>query len=96
MASQKINFTQKGMALAKDFAKVVEGFDEWVTMYFDLGYDAAGGDVLEDADIAGLNRDKAKVADLVTLGQQAKNFRDNLAVTQGDYGASLNKMRDDY
>jgi len=96
MASQKINFTQTGMALATDLAKAIEGLDEWVNMYFDLGYDAAGADVLEDANIASLNRDKAKVASLVTVGQQAKNFRDNLAVTQGDYGLPINQMRDDY
>lgn len=96
MASQKINFTQVGMALARDFAEVIEGFDEWVSVYFDLGYDTAGGDVLEDADIEELNRDKAKVAELITVGQQAKNFRDNLAVATADYGSSINKMRDDY
>ena len=53
-------------------------------------------DEITDADVSSTGLTAADVGNLVTMGQQLKNFRDNSAVTTGDYGATMNKARTDF
>lgn len=93
--ANKLLFAQTGQRLATTLADTISEADEWVSAYFDRTYGSGGAAEIVDGDVSSLGITAANLAALVTLSQQLKNFRDNAAVTQGDYGSTLSKMRTD-
>lgn len=64
-------------------------------MYTDRGYGSGGGNeiVAQDLTDAGEEMTVAQLTNAMTLIDQLKNFRDNAAVTTGDYGATISQVR---
>lgn len=58
-------------------------------------FDRAYSGTITDADIAGSGLTVAQLTDAIVLFEQLLKFRDNQAVTTGDYGATLNRLRSD-
>lgn len=93
--SNKIVFSQKGQEVSNALAKAANDLEDFVSTFFDRGYNIGGADQIVDADIASLGIDAATLNSFVTTAQQLANFFGNAAVTQGDYDSSVNKMRTD-
>lgn len=93
MTTEKERFAAELLEHAKKLHQVRQLTAELVGTYFDLGFDGGGSDPIADGDITNYNFDAADVANYITLLQQFGNFMDNSAVSTGDYGASLNKVR---
>ena len=94
MAS-KLKFADKAQDISTRLAAIIDEAADMDTVYFDRGYNSGGGDPIADADVSSLGITAADVGDFITLAQQLANFANNAAVTQGDYDATLNKMRTD-
>ena len=94
MATEKQRWTDEIYNISLKLSQVMEKAPEIVGAYFDNGYNSGGADELVTGDISSVyNFTGAEVGDLVTLLQQFNNFHGNSAVTTGDYGATLNKIR---
>lgn len=93
--SKKNEFVNEFKLQATSLAQIIARCEELEDIYFDRGYNSGGADAITDADISSTGLTAAQVGSLITLGQQIVNFRDNAAVTTGDYGATLNVARND-
>jgi hypothetical protein len=91
----KITFATQAQLDATTMAQVADRLANLESVYFDRGYDGGGSNPIIDADITSLNITAADLAALITLTQQLANFLGNLAVTSGDYDATLNTVRTD-
>lgn len=91
----KIQFGTQAQLDATTLAQVADKLANLETVYFDRGYNSGGSDPIANADIVSLNITAADLAALITLIQQFNNFLGNLAVSTGDYDATLNTVRKD-
>lgn len=91
----KLTFGEQSQNDATTLAQVADKLSNLETVYFDRGYNSAGSNPIVDGDIVSLNITAADLAALITLTQQLNNFLGNLAVTTGDYDATLNTVRTD-
>lgn len=91
----KVTFAQVVQSSATALDDLIDSTDDIVKAFFDRGYNVGGADPLVDADFTSLGITAANISSFITLAQQLSNFRSNLAVTQGDYQATLNKLRTD-
>jgi len=91
----KIQFASQAQNEATTMAQLADKLANLETVYFDRGYDSGGSNPITNDDIASLNFTAAELASLITLIQQFNNFLGNLAVTAGDYDATLNAVRSD-
>lgn len=86
-------FVQRVQGNAQRLAVEVETAEDMKAIYYDRAYNSGGANELTDEDLAEFNITAAQLASYVTLCEQLVNMRDNAAVTQGDYGATLNQVR---
>jgi hypothetical protein len=91
----KITFASQAQSAAARLAAVIDDLESLSSVYYDRGYDSGGADAIADADVEALGLAAAELTAFVTMADQLTNFRDNLAVTTGDYGATINQVRDD-
>jgi hypothetical protein len=91
----KITFASQAQSAAARLAAVIDDLESLSSVYYDRGYDSGGADAIADADVEALGLTAAELTAFVTMADQLTNFRDNLAVTTGDYGATINQVRDD-
>lgn len=91
----KLTFGEQSQKDATTLAQVADRLTNLETVYFDRGYNSVGTNPIVDGDIVSLNITAADLAALVSLTQQLNNFLGNLAVTTGDYDATLNTVRTD-
>ena len=82
--------------VATRVAQAINDSDDHVATYFDRTYNSGGADAITDADISSTGLTATQAGNLVTMFQQLLNFRDNAAVTQADYGATMNLARTDF
>jgi hypothetical protein len=94
MAS-KITFTQQAQDTVTNIGKAMQVAEDLSKTYFDRGYNSGGSNPIIDSDVNQLGITAANVASFITLAQQLINLFGNVSVTQGDYKATLNKMRTD-
>lgn len=96
MAS-KSTFIDRLVGLATTLAETAEGLASIENTYFDRGYNGGGADPITAPDIPSKHGTltATDIANFITLIQQFNNFRNNAAVTTGDYDNTLNDVRDD-
>lgn len=76
---------------AEALAQAVAQAGEVVAVFVDRDYDDVS--TVTDEDLAEFDLNRADVAAYIAACQQLINWRDNLVVTQGDYGEAINKVR---
>lgn len=91
----KLTFGEQSQNDATTLAQVADKLTNLETVYFDRGYNSGGSNPIVDGDIVSLNITAADLGALITLIQQLNNFLGNVAVTTGDYDATLNTVRTD-
>jgi hypothetical protein len=91
----KITFGTQAQLDATTLAQVADKLANLESVYFDRGYNGGGSDPIADVDVESLGITAADLAALITLIQQFNNFLGNVAVTSGDYDATLNTIRND-
>ena len=96
-SQQKAYLTDYRLAFRK-IAEAIEEAEKLYAMYFDRTYGSGGANEITDADLTaeGLDYadiDASSIASGITAIEQLKNYRDNAAVSTGDYGATINKLR---
>jgi len=93
MDTQAQAFVQRTQGNAQDLAIAIETAVELRSIYYDRTYGDSGAKEITDADLVDYGITAAQLASYITLCEQLANLRDNLAVTQGDYGATINQVR---
>lgn len=78
--------------LGRDLARAMSTAQDLHSVFFDREYDEATG--VTDADLVEWDMTKADVSAFINCCEQLINLRDNAAVTQGDWGATINVVRD--
>jgi len=91
--SQKLNFARQLQLDAGNLAQLKDTILTRTGIYFDRGYNST--DAITDEDVASLGILAVDVSNWITLLQQLENFFGNVAVAQGDYDATTNKIRND-
>ena len=84
-----VELIRDAVALAPIMDKLADRNKE----YFDNGYNSGGADQIADADVATYDITAAEFTNYITLMGQLNNFFTNSAVTTGDYGSTINKLR---
>lgn len=90
---QEAAFVQRIRSSTHRLSEEIDKLAALADLYFDRTYNSGGVNEITDDDLADLDIDAADLASTVTAIQQLLNWRDNAAVTTGDYGATLNKVR---
>lgn len=94
--SSKLKYAQAMQDVCTTLAQAIEQLQPLVATYYKREYNVSEGpNELVDDDVVSLGIKSADVGAAVTLGEQLINFRDNLAVVQGDYYDTLAEMRMD-
>lgn len=93
--STKSEFAEELQENATLMAQLAERMVSLEATYFDRGYNGGGSDPIIDGDVSSFGITAANVSSWITLAQQFANFRDNSAVTTGDYDSTLNAIRND-
>ena len=91
----KVEFIKAMQAEATALAKAAERLIDLREVFFDRGYNGGGADAITNADLgfAGLNT--TTFDGVVNFITQLNNFLNNAAVSQADWFANLNKVRND-
>jgi len=93
--STKTAYIKEMLTRAVRLSEISDVMPERVKEYSDSAYGSLGADEIVDADFTALGYDMsaAEFTDLITLFTQFNNFTGNQPVVQGDYMATLNKIR---
>ena len=92
---RKVQFLIKAQADATTLAQVISSITTLNNIYFDRGYNVGGVDPITDEDLSGYSGTADVVGSFITMSSQLVNFANNAAVSQGDYDATLSKLRTD-
>lgn len=93
MSTPKEKFALRVLELNDHITVLMDALPELDGSYFDNGWNSGGVDPIIDPNISSLQITASQVASFITLAQQLKNFFNNAAVTQADYGATVNVLR---
>lgn len=97
--AEKLRWTNKARDLAGILSRVRRDCNDAYKAYFSRGFNSGGADPIIDSDLntapSVLDVTAAEMADLVTFFDQLDKLFSNQAVTQGDYAATLAKVRPD-
>jgi hypothetical protein len=97
MQDPKTTFTNKLRELATLINQVFLTAEDLHKAFFDRGLNTGGNNELVDTDIQeNTTLTATDVSAGITLIEQLKNFANNLPVTQGDYKATINRLRRDF
>lgn len=92
----KITYAERVQAFSTTISQLVEQLPKFQSVYADREYGSGDADEITDADLASLGITAAELAAFITpFAPQLINFMNNLAVAQGDYSVTLNKLRTD-
>jgi hypothetical protein len=91
----KLSFASKAQLVCNAIGNIYSDSEDLRSAYFDRGYNSGGGDPITDNDVQSLGITAADISSYITMAEQISNFIENLAVVQGDYGSTTNKMRND-
>lgn len=93
---RKLKFATEVQDFSREFSLMVERAPAFKDIWDDREY-LAGADnkAIIDADVESLGITAAQLASFISFTPQLLNLMGNLAVTTGDYSATLNKLRDD-
>jgi len=91
----KITFTTKFQDAVTQLAQLLSSLDAFWTTYYKREYNTGAANEITNVDIEALEITAADIAAAITLVEQLRNFRDNQPVLQGDYAATLAKVRRD-
>lgn len=90
----KVTFARRCQETNTAIANAITEAADLRSIYFDRGYNSGGADQITDADLASaLGIPASLIGDFSTMAEQLEKFRDNQAVTMGDYGNTLNNLR---
>ncbi len=93
--SQKIAFVEKVQLLSEQFAAVIRAVRDLKNVYTTRGYATGEKDPILGTDIESTGTTVTELDASVVMFQQLLNFVDDNAVTQGNYGETINDMRTD-
>lgn len=93
--SEKNAFTNQYRDQATAVAQARSVCEAMIKVYYNRGYNTGGSDQITDEDIAATNITAAELANMVTFSEQLVNMLDNQAVTQSNYQATLDVLRND-
>jgi len=89
----KTKFAQSIISLNQNAVQLMDMCTDIEGIYFDCGYNSGGVDEITDEDLTDYNVTAAQIASFITLAQQFNNLFKNAAVTTGDYGVTVNQLR---
>lgn len=92
---QKRVFVERMQLLSEQLAAVTAGVRDLKRVYVDRGYAADEKDPITNTDIESTGATVTKLDASIVMFQQVLNFVDDNAVTQGNYGETINDMRRD-
>lgn len=95
MATKKELYTEHTLTILTALAQLAPAADEALSIWFARGYNSGGADELQDSDVAALGLTTAQVTAGIVAIEQFTRFVNNQAVTQADYGSTLDSLRTD-
>ena len=93
--SRKLDFTQNLQGKVGALALAADELKNLYDLYFDRGYNSGGADPIVDGDIADTEITAADVTLAITFVENLEKLLTNQDPTNGDYDATLNKVRSD-
>ncbi len=91
--ANKSDFVYDVILRMRRLAEVADVGDSLAKEWSDSGFGSGGGNEIVDGDLTDFQITAAELTSAITLLQQFNNFVGNSAVLQGDYMATLNKVR---
>lgn len=91
--SRETDFAVSIQEMATTLAKTADTMKNLTDTYFDRGFNGSLTNTALSSVVPSITA--ADVTSFITLSQQFDNFLNNAAVSQGDYDATLNKIRTD-
>lgn len=95
MATKKELYTEHTLTILTALAQIAPAADEALSIWFARGYNSGGTDALQDSDVSALGLTAAQVTSGIVVIEQFAKFVGNQAVTQADYGSTLDSLRTD-
>lgn len=94
--NEKVRFAEKVQAFVNTFCALEEDAPSFQSVWDDREYlSGTDGKAITDTDIESLGITKDELTAFITFVPQLFNFMHNLAITGGDYSATMNKLRTD-
>lgn len=93
--SRKLSFTQNLQGKISALAGAADELKNLYDLYFDRGYNSGGSDPIVDGDITDTEITASDVAAAITFIENFDKLLNNQDPTNGDYDATLNKVRSD-
>jgi hypothetical protein len=78
-----------------ELAQVCDKASDIAKVYFDRGYGTSGGQEIVDNDLTDYGFSAVDLANCITTLEQLNNFVSGAAITQADWKAKINKIRND-
>jgi len=93
--TQQAAFVNNTRITFQKLAEAMETLDDLKSIYYDRQYGIGGANEIRDADLTDQFADitAANLAAGITATEQLLKYRDNEAVTTGDYGTTINILR---
>ena len=91
----KANFIAKVLNTATTMAQEFDHAPDTAAVYFDRGYNSGASDPITQEDLDPMGVTLADFTAMITCIQQINKFAQDDKVTQGDYSAVANKLRND-
>lgn len=94
--SEKIKFAEEVQAFSNEFSLLIEKVLTFQSVFAHREYGSGQADEMTNVDLVSLGITAAEVFAFITpYCPEISNFMNNLPVVQGDYSATLNKLRTD-
>ena len=90
---QKTAYLKDVLSICKTQATIVDVLYERYQEHWNNAYNIGGADEITDADLAQFDISQADYTLVITLIENLNKMFTNVAVTQADYLATLNKVR---
>lgn len=92
--ANKTTYAYEVIRIVRRLAEMADIVDERHQAFFDNQFQSGGANEIVDGDLTDFSVSAADFTAGITLLEQFKNFKNNAAVTQADYLATMNKLRD--
>lgn len=93
--ADKSNYIESVRGIATALASGIKDGADLYSIYFDRGYNSGGSDPIVQADLDAYGIQLADFTSMITCLENLAKFANNDNPAQGDYDATINKIRRD-